>query len=137
MSFADSDALEKGTWSPYDVLEVSSTATQDEIRLAYKNKMKTFHPDVLKDDDDDGGNKASEINKAYVLLTKEKREHTDAVLMSAFRRRTNGISYGDGKSIKEHKEGVVGPMNEVVLAELVVCGSSSNCLLYTSPSPRD
>ena len=126
MSFADSDALEKGTWSPYDVLEVSSTATQDEIRLAYKNKMKTFHPDVLKDDDDDGGNKASEINKAYVLLTKEKREHTDAVLMSAFRRRTNGISYGDGKSIKEHKEGVVGPMNEVVLAELVVCGSSSN-----------
>ena len=73
MSFADSDALEKGTWSPYDVLEVSSTATQDEIRLAYKNKMKTFHPDVLKDDDDDGGNKASEINKAYVLLTKEKK----------------------------------------------------------------
>ena len=126
MSFADSDALEKGTWSPYDVLEVSSSATQEEIRVAYKNKMKTFHPDVLKDDDDDGGNKASEINKAYVLLTKEKREHTDAVLMSAFRRRTNGISYGDDKSIREHKEGVVGPMNEVVLAELVVCGSSSN-----------
>ena len=67
-----------------------------------------------------------QINKAYVLLTKEKESTPTSGVDVPFRRRTNGISYGDGKSIKEHKEGVVGPMNEVVLAELVVCGSSSN-----------
>jgi hypothetical protein len=117
-SFDESDAMETGEWSPYEVLEVDSNASAEEIRIAYKNKMKVFHPDVVKDKNSNG-KAAFEINKAYVLLS-EKREQTNS-LLSAFSRSKGGRN-NNGKT-KEQKEGVVGPMSEYLLAELVVCGS--------------
>ena len=110
--------METGEWSPYEVLEVDSNASAEEIRIAYKNKMKVFHPDVVKDKNSNG-KAAFEINKAYVLLS-EKREQTNS-LLSAFSRSKGGRN-NNGKT-KEQKEGVVGPMSEYLLAELVVCGS--------------
>ena len=110
--------METGEWSPYEVLEVDSNASAEEIRIAYKNKMKVFHPDVVKDKNSNS-KAAFEINKAYVLLS-EKREQTNS-LLSAFSRSKGGRN-NNGKA-KEQKEGVVGPMSEYLLAELVVCGS--------------
>ena len=117
-SFDESDAMETGEWSPYEVLEVDSNASAEEIRIAYKNKMKVFHPDVVKDKNSNG-KAAFEINKAYVLLS-EKREQTNS-LLSAFSRSKGGRN--NNEKTKEQKEGVVGPMSEYLLAELVVCGS--------------
>ena len=80
-SFDESDAMETGEWSPYEVLEVDSNASAEEIRIAYKNKMKVFHPDVVKDKNSNS-KAAFEINKAYVLLS-EKREQTNSLLLGS------------------------------------------------------
>ena len=59
--------------SPYDVLGVPMTATDDQIKAAYRKLAKKFHPDL------NGGNpvaeaKMQEINEAYNLLIKHKGE---------------------------------------------------------------
>ena len=59
--------------SPYDVLGVPMTATDDEIKAAYRKLAKQYHPDL------NGGSAAAEtrmkeINEAYNLLIKHKGE---------------------------------------------------------------
>ncbi len=61
----------------YEVLGVSKTASQDEIRKAYKKLARKFHPDV-KPADPDAEKKFSEITEAYdVLSDEEKRKNFD------------------------------------------------------------
>jgi molecular chaperone DnaJ len=59
--------------SPYEVLGVPVSATDDEIKAAYRKLAKQFHPDL------NGGSAAAEtkmkeINEAYTLLIKHKGE---------------------------------------------------------------
>jgi uncharacterized protein YjbI with pentapeptide repeats len=72
----------------YDILGVSSTATPEEIKTAYREKSKVYHPDassgvteevkkVLED-------KFKELNEAYeVLKDPEKRKRYDAEFIMA------------------------------------------------------
>lgn len=61
----------------YEVLGVSQSASQDEIRKAYKKLARKFHPDV-KPADPDAEAKFSEITEAYdVLSDAEKRRNFD------------------------------------------------------------
>ena len=61
----------------YDILGVSPTATDDEIRKNYKRLAKKYHPD-LHPDDKESEEKFKDINEAYeVLSDKTKREHYD------------------------------------------------------------
>jgi curved DNA-binding protein len=56
----------------YAVLGVDKTATQDEIKKAYRKLVRQYHPDVSKHKDADA--KTKEINEAYdVLGDAEKR----------------------------------------------------------------
>lgn len=63
--------------NPYQVLGVDAKAKQDEIKTAYRNLAKKFHPDL------NPGNKKAEIhfkeiNTAYSLIgTQEEREKYD------------------------------------------------------------
>ncbi|WP_089608567.1 molecular chaperone DnaJ [Dehalobacterium formicoaceticum] len=61
----------------YDVLGVSRTATEDEVRKAYKKLAKKYHPD-LNPDSKTAEEKFKEINEAYEILgDNEKRARYD------------------------------------------------------------
>jgi len=53
---------------PYSVLGVSSSATQDEIKSAYRKKAKQYHPD-LHPNDPNATAKMNEVNEAYEILS--------------------------------------------------------------------
>ena len=60
--------------NPYKVLGVSETATQEEIRAAYLNLVKKYHPDRYADGPlkEMAGEKLKEINRAYELIGKRQ-----------------------------------------------------------------
>ena len=59
----------------YDVLGVKKTATQDEIKKAYRELCKKYHPDKNGGDD----TKIKEVNEAYATLGDEdKRRQYDS-----------------------------------------------------------
>ncbi|NIQ02386.1 MAG: DnaJ domain-containing protein [Nitrospinaceae bacterium] len=73
--------------SYYDILGVSKTATDEEIRKAYKSKALQYHPDRNKDDPK-AEEKFKEVNEAYaVLKDKDKRKQYDMFGAEGFRKR--------------------------------------------------
>ncbi|KAJ9152075.1 Translocation protein sec63 [Pleurostoma richardsiae] len=79
-------------WNPYDILGISESATEKQIKSTYKKLSLKFHPDKAKPDAsknetiDDLNSRYVEISKAYQALTDEEI-------------RNNYIQYGhpDGK----------------------------------------
>ena len=62
----------------YEILGVSRSASQDEIRKAYRKLAKKHHPDVSKESGAD--ERYKEINEAYeVLKDPEKRQKYDTL----------------------------------------------------------
>ncbi|MEG1524004.1 MAG: DnaJ domain-containing protein [Clostridia bacterium] len=74
--------------NPYKILGVSENATQEEIRAAYLELVKKYHPDKYTDNPlkELAGEKLKEINQAYEMLTKKPSSSS-----------TSG-SYGSGGS---------------------------------------
>jgi DnaJ-class molecular chaperone len=68
----------------YEILGVKKTATEEELKKAYRNLAKKFHPDKHKGDKD-AENKFKEISEAYAVLSdKEKRAQYDRLGREAF-----------------------------------------------------
>ena len=60
--------------NPYKILGIAENATAKEIKKAYKNKMRIFHPGKYRDKPEEfqkiAEEKAQEISEAYQMLTK-------------------------------------------------------------------
>ena len=58
--------------SHYDILGISRTASDDEVKSAYIKKAKIFHPDVMKNNNlnnvSDSDMEFKKINEAYNIL---------------------------------------------------------------------
>jgi hypothetical protein len=58
--------------NPYKILGVSSNATDEEIKKAYLELAKKYHPDRNPDFDKEANEKLKELNQAYAMLTDPK-----------------------------------------------------------------
>jgi DnaJ-class molecular chaperone len=81
--------------NPYSLLGVSPTATQDEIRNAYRKLAKKLHPD-LNPGNTEAASKFKEINAAYELVgTAEERAKYDRGELDEQAQRANEASRGE------------------------------------------
>lgn len=61
--------------NPYDILGINKNATEDEIKTAYRQLAKQYHPDT-NPDDAAAAKKMHEINAAYTYL-RHLKEHPE------------------------------------------------------------
>ena len=59
----------------YDVLGVSKTATEAEIKSAYRKLARKYHPDLNKDDKN-AADKFKEISNAYDIIGNAEKRQT-------------------------------------------------------------
>lgn len=79
----------------YEILGVSKTASQDEIKSAFRKLAKKYHPDVSKEEN--AAEKFKEAQEAYAILSDEnKRRQYDQFGHSAFTNNQGGFSGFDG-----------------------------------------
>ena len=79
---------------PYKVLGVSSNASDDEIKKAYKQLVKKYHPDKYRDSDlaDLASEKMKEVNAAYEEIKRQRES-------GGYQGSSGGsYSYGGGQS---------------------------------------
>ncbi|MDO4522428.1 MAG: DnaJ domain-containing protein [Eubacteriales bacterium] len=84
---------------PYEVLGISRNATDDEIKKAYRQASRRYHPDANLDDPKSAEEKFKEVQQAYQQIM---RERSDGASQGAYGGGSyyggySGSSYGDSQ----------------------------------------
>ncbi len=80
----------------YEVLGVSKSATEDDLKKAYRKVAKQYHPD-LHPGDKEAEAKFKEANEAYAVLSdSQKRQQYDQFGHAAFDQTAGGGGFGGG-----------------------------------------
>ncbi|WP_425408953.1 J domain-containing protein [Hyphococcus sp.] len=80
------EAIAKKSFDPYEMLRVSPAASPEEVRAAYKKRIKAVHPDAIASLDlDDDIKKAAilatqKVNYAYQKIMRERGSTTERVV---------------------------------------------------------
>ena len=75
----------------YDILGVSKSASEDDIKRAYRKLARKYHPDLNKDNPKEAEEKFKEVNEAYhVLSDADKRAQYDQMGPDAFQQASQG-----------------------------------------------
>ena len=88
----------------YDVLGVSPTASQDEIKAAYRNMLKAFHPDYYTGDKAFAERQTQKIVDAYNVLRDEQRRRDYDFLLNARDQGNAGREYRGENTSDQSKE---------------------------------
>lgn len=81
----------------YEVLGVAKSASEDEIKKAFRKLARQYHPDVNRDDPKKAEEKFKEINEAYEILSDtERRRQYDQFGHAAFDAASGGGPGGFG-----------------------------------------
>ena len=84
---------------PYEVLGISRSASEEEIKKAYKALSRKYHPDanINNPNKDQAEEKFKEIQQAYQQIMKERTEGYSYQNGSSRGSYTNTGSYGEGQ----------------------------------------
>lgn len=83
---------------PYKVLGVSPNATDDEVKTAYRNLAKKYHPDNYADSplSDLASEKMKEVNEAYDEIVRRRKNGTAGGYQTGSAGGYGGATYGNG-----------------------------------------
>ncbi len=102
----------------YEILGVAKTASEDEIKAAYRKLARQYHPDVTKEDPKVAEEKFKEVSEAYeVLVDENKRSLYDQYGHSGVSEQfgTGGFSWQDFSHFSDISDifGDMGPLGGI------------------------
>lgn len=119
----------------YDILEVTETASDEVIKMAYKALVKKYHPDTYSGNSQHAEFMIKRINSAYeVLGDADKRKNYDIVLKNLRNQQSketnseNNNIYTSSKYSNEPQMSTRGCLEVIVI--LIICGIILSLTLY-------